>query len=236
MTNLFTLIDATWPAASTCSAGGFLIRKGQGAGSRVSAATLEAAFEGADIDAALAASKALGQRGLFMVRDGEEALDAALAARGFAIEDPSVEYRAPLAALAHEVPPVTAFAHWPPLQIARDVWEETGITAARQAVMERPPAPKTCVLGRTEDRAAGAAFVAISGGTAMLHALTILPEMRRKGLARAMMAEAVRWAIAEGARDLSLIVRRDNAEANALYRALGMEQGAQYHYRAEAKA
>ena len=232
----FDLIDATWPAASTRSAGGFLIREGQGAGSRVSAATLEGAFEGADIDAALAASKALGQRGLFMVRAGEEALDAALAARGFVIEDPSVEYRAPLATLAHDVPPVTAFAHWPPLQIAREVWEETGFNAARQAVMERASAPKACVLGRTEDRAAGVAFVSISGDTAMLHALAILPEMRRKALARAMMAEAVRWALAEGATYLSLIVRRDNVEANALYQSLGMAQGASYHYRAEAKA
>lgn len=234
MSSLFELIDATWTATATTHAGGFLIREGNCAGSRVSAATLEVDLVVADIDAAIAAAHDLGQRSIFMIRPGEEPLDQALAARGYLIKDPTVEYRASLADLPHEAPPITAFAHWPPLQIAREVWQDTGIGPARQAVMERAASPKTCVLGRIEDRAAGAAFVAISNGTAMLHALAILPEMRRKGLARAMMAEAVRWALAEGATDLSLIVQRDNLEANALYRSLGMRQGSYYHYRAEA--
>ncbi len=236
MSDLFAVIDATWPAASTREAGGFLVREGLGAGSRVSAASLEVPFEACDIDAAIAAHRALNQPVKFMLRPGEEALDAALAARGMEIFDPVIIYGAPIAALLQPVPPVTAFAHWPPLQIARDLWAELGIGAARQGVMDRAPAPKVCVLGRKEDRAAGAMFVGVHDGVAMVHALATLPEMRRKGLARAMMAEAARWADAQGATEMTLVVTRANAAANGLYRTLGMTEVGSYHYRREPRA
>lgn len=232
---LFEVIDATWPAASTREAGGFLVREGRGGGSRVSCASLEAPLEHADLDAAIAAHKALDQQPKFIIRPGEEALDAALAERGFELFDPVVIYAAPLARLSAEVPPVTAFAHWPPLAITREVWSESEIGAGRQAVAERASAPKAAILGRTQDRAAGAAFVGIHAGTAMLHALAVLPEFRRKGLARNIMAEAVRWAAGEGAETLALVVRRKNEAANALYRAIGMEAACYYHYRREVR-
>jgi ribosomal protein S18 acetylase RimI-like enzyme len=230
---LLDLIDATWPAARKAQAGGFTLRLTEGAGSRVAAATLAVPFEAADPEAAIAAMQAAGQRALFLVGPGQEALDRALAARGLQIEDETVSYRAPLNDLAAEVPPVTAFAHWAPLQITREIWSETGIGAARQAIMARVEAPKTCILGRIDDRAAGAAFVAIADDTAMLHALSVLPEKRRKGLARAMLHEAVRWALEAGAKRLTLVVRADNTAACALYESLGMVRGPGYHYRAE---
>lgn len=230
---LFEVIDATWPAASSREAGGFIVREGLGGGSRVSCASLETPLDSAEIDAAIAAHRALGQQPKFIIRPGEEALDAALADRGFELFDPVVIYDAPLAALPAEVPPVTAFAHWPPLAITREVWAEAEIGPGRQAVAERAPAPKAAILGRTNDRAAGAAFVGIHRGTAMLHALVVLPEFRRRNVARNIMAEAVRWARAEGAERLALVVTRRNEAANALYRAIGMEATCYYHYRRE---
>lgn len=235
MSDLFAVIDGTWPAASVHTAGGFAVREGLGAGSRVSAASLEAPFAQADIDAAIAAHRALGQPPKFMIRPGEEALDAALAARGYEIFDPVVIYGAPVATLCQPVPPVTAFAHWPPLNIARELWTDLGIGAARQAVMERAAGPRACVLGRKEDRAAGAMFIALHQGTAMVHALAVAPEMRRKGLAQAMMFEAARWAEAQGAQDITLVVTRANTAANALYQGLGMAEVGAYHYRREAR-
>ncbi|MDD8024199.1 MAG: GNAT family N-acetyltransferase [Paracoccaceae bacterium] len=232
---IFEVIDTTWPAFSTRLAGGFLVREGRGAGSRVSCASLEVPLDEADLDIAITAHRALDQQPKFMLRPGEDALDAELAARGFEVFDPVVIYDAAVPDLLGTVPPVTAFAHWPPLQIARDLWTDCGIGAGRQAVMDRAPAPKCCVLGRKEDRAAGAAFVGIHNGVAMLHALAVLPEMRRKGLARAMMFEAARWAHENGAARMALVVTRANAGANALYQALGMRASGHYHYRREAQ-
>ncbi len=232
---LFAAIDATWPAASTRMAGGFCIREGLGGGSRVSSASLETDVAQADIAAAIAAQRTLRQEPKFMLRPGDAALDAALAAMGFELFDPVVIYAAPLAALVAEVPPVTAFAHWPPLAITREVWAQTGIGAERQAVAERATTPKAAILGRSSDRAAGAAFVARHGGIAMVHALGVLPGFRRQGLGRAMMAEACRWAQAEGAETLALVVTRANVAANALYLGMGMSAVSAYHYRREAR-
>ncbi|PTV95115.1 acetyltransferase (GNAT) family protein [Rhodobacter aestuarii] len=236
MTDFFAVIDATWPAASTRRVGGFVIREGLGGGSRVSCASLEGAFDQADIAAAEAAHRALGQQPKFMLRPEDTALDAALEARCYELFDPVVIYTVPIAQLPQDVPPVTAFAHWPPLAIAREVWDETSIGPERQAVMARATGPKAVVLGRKQDRAAGAGFVAIHEGVAMVHALSVLPSFRRHGLARAMMAEATRWAAEQGAETLALVVTRANAPANALYRALGMAETCSYHYRREVTA
>ena len=66
---------------------------------------------------------------------------------------------------------MTSFTHWPPLQIAAELWAEGGIGPARLAVMERVQGPKTVILARAQDRAAGVAFVALHDGMAMLHGL-----------------------------------------------------------------
>ena len=137
------------------------------------------------------------------------------------------------AALTAEIPPITAFAHWPPLQILRDLWAENAVGAARQAVMERACAPKAALLGRLQDRAAGGAFVAIHRETAMLHALCTAPHFQRQGLGRYLIHEAANWAAENGARDFTLVVTRNNP-ANALYRALGMRRICDYHYRVKA--
>ncbi|MCT2539454.1 GNAT family N-acetyltransferase [Sedimentimonas flavescens] len=231
---VFAVIDATWPPAARSEAGGFVIREGKGGGSRVSAASRCAPWEACDLKAAIAAQRALGQNPKFQIRPGDAALDTALEARGFVVTDPTVIYDAPIDALQGEVPPVTAFAHWPPLQIARDLWTDLGIGPARQAIMERADAPKCCILGRKTDRAAGTMFVAIHDAVAMIHALAILPEMRRMGLARAMIHEAARWAAENGAHRMMLVVTEANAEANALYRVLGLEMIGRYHFRSEA--
>jgi GNAT superfamily N-acetyltransferase len=230
--DLFAVIDATWPAAAYHRAGAFVVREGQGGGKRVSAASLAGDWTEADIDAAIARQSQLGQAALFMVRPGETRLDAALASRGFEIVDPVVVLSAPVAQLAGETPPpITTFALWPPLSIMRDLWAQGGIGPGRLAVMERAPAPKCAVLGRTDDRAAGAGFVGMRDGVAMLHGFFILPALRRRGLGHWMLREAAIWAAAQGAHTLALVVTRANAGAIALYQGAGMQQVAGYHYR-----
>ena len=234
MTDLFAVSEATWPAAALHQAGAFTVREGRGGGQRVSAATAEAGWTEADIDTAVAKQEALGQRPLFMIRDGEETLDAALEARGYRIKDPVNIYEAAVATLAAEpAPPMAGFAIWPPLAIMRDIWAEGGIGPERVAVMERAADPKTAILGRVNDRASGAAFIAGYGDTAMLHALHIVPDQRRQGSAVKMMRKAAHWAQDQGMTRFSVLVTAANQPANVLYASLGMRIVGHYHYRSE---
>ena len=162
----------------------------------------------------------------------EERLDAALEAQGYRIAEPVFMRAGPAEALAAEAPEhLTTFPLWPPLAVTATVWAEGGVGPERLAIMDIAPGPKTVVLGRTDDRAAGAVFVAINGDTAMVHALHVAKTMRRKGLARNLMRGVGRWALENGARNVALAVTRANVAANGLYEALGMTVVGSYHYR-----
>lgn len=234
MLPIFDIIDATWPAKSYHRAGGFNVREGGDDIKRISCASLNGPFGSASIDSAEVELARLRQQPLFMLRpslsDDEQALDAALKGRGYTVRDEVTVYHAPTARLTGGIPPVTAFAHWPPLQILRDLWVETDINPARQAVMDRVTGPKAAILGRLQDRAAGGVFVAVHDGCAMLHALSVAPQFRRQGLAKHLITEAANWAAEVGANDFALVVTRANP-ANMLYQALGMTRICDYHYR-----
>lgn len=228
---LFEVLDTTWPAARIFNAGSWCIREGQGGGQRVSAATLDGPFEPCNINTAEDEMRGLGQRPLFMIRPGEDALDEALSQRGYDVVDPVVLYTAKVADLTEELPVTAAMPSWPPLAIQRELWQAAGIGAARIAVMERAPAPKTALLGRGGDAPTGTGFVAMHGDIAMVHALEVAPDARRGGIGRRLMQAAANWASDMGAVWLALAVTRANDPANALYRALGMNPSATYHYR-----
>lgn len=219
-----------WPPVATAEAGGFVIQQGGGGGSRVSAALWQGSRM--DIHAAAAAMRAAGQVPLFSVEQSDTALDAALAADGYTVEDETVFLIGPVDGIGAEPPkPVSAFTLWPPLAIQRDLWAAGGIGPSRRAVMARAEGPKTTLLGRVQDRAAGVGYVAVAEGVGFVHALHILPAFRRLGLARNMMRAAARWAGAQGAERLALAVRRDNAAAISLYASMGMREAGGYHYR-----
>lgn len=228
---LYALIEATWPPVSRSRTGPWTIRPGGGGGQRVSCATAEAPAGPPEIAEMEAAMAALGQRPLVMVRAGEAALDAALAAAGYEVVDPVVAYAAPVAALAGPLAPATAIAHWPRLAKAEEIWAECGLGPDRLAVMDRSAAPKATIIARTDDAPAGVAFVALHDGAAMLHALEVLPRFRRRGTGRNILTAAARWAGAAGAHTLALAVTAANGPARALYASLGMQPVGQYHYR-----
>ncbi|TDT73237.1 acetyltransferase (GNAT) family protein [Litoreibacter halocynthiae] len=227
--DLFDVVEATWPAAKETQVGPWLIRDGQGGGKRVSAARPVGPVTQNDVALAVAEMKKLGQPALFSLRPEDGQLDSILAQMGYEVLDPSILFIGSL--FEETVPPVTAFDIWPPLQIMKDVWSEGGIGPGRIAVMERVTGPKTSILGRISDRAAGCAFVAIHGTTAMVHAVEVLPDYRRHGLARNMMYAAARWAKEQGAEHFSLVTTGSNVAAQSLYSSLGLSVVGRYHYR-----
>ncbi|MBK4218018.1 GNAT family N-acetyltransferase [Paracoccus caeni] len=223
--------EATWPAAEYVDVGGFRVGRGLGAGGRVSSARAVSDWTEKDILAAAEVHRDWGQKPMFRVLDADAALVAALTGQGYRLDTPTLIMAAPVEVLTSQpVPPVTAFAIWPPLAIQRDIWGAGNINPARQAVMERVAEPKVALLGRIEDRAAGAGFVAVHQGVAMVHAVEVLPDWRRRGLAGWMMRQAGFWAAEHGADRVGLAVSRANTSAQALYRSLGFGEVAGYGY------
>lgn len=228
--DILNAIEATWPPSKSYIKGGWRFRLGDGGGKRVSAAT--PIDETYDIEAAEAEMAQLGQQSLFSLRKTDAPLDAALAENGYNIADPSILMSGPIEPLLGvSIPPITAFAIWPHLQIMTDIWAAGGIGAGRLAVMERVATPKTCVFGRINDRAAGTAFVAIHKNIAMVHAVEVLKEHRRHGLAKHMMRQAALWAADQGATAFALATTQANTSAQNLYSSLGMSEIGRYHYR-----
>jgi len=232
LATLYAAIDATWAPAAITREGPWTIREGRGGGQRVCAATAAGAVRAADLPTAEAAMRALGQTPLFMIRHGEAALDAMLAARGYVVVDP-VNIRlgrlAPL--IAAPLPLARVFPGWEPLAIQREIWVEGGIGPGRIAVMERVRAPKTSILGRLGQAPAATAFVALHEGVAMMHALTVRERHRRRGMAALMCRQAAFWAAVRGGTHLAALCTRANVGSNALCASLGLEVVGHYHYR-----
>ncbi|MCC6000234.1 MAG: GNAT family N-acetyltransferase [Pararhodobacter sp.] len=239
-TDLHAALDATWPSAATHVCGPFLLRQGDGGGKRVSAATLIQTVLPAPEEIARAehAMRGMGQDALFMIRNAQAApsdgaLDSALDARGYKIADPTVFYCAPVDGVARVPRPMATFPVWPPLALQLALWDDAGIGAARQAVMRRVAGPKRAFMARHRNRAAGVAFGALDPetGIAMLHALEVVPDFRREGVARELVGAIAQWAADIGGTHFALAVTEANREARALYQRLGMAETGRYHYR-----
>ncbi|MDS9466229.1 GNAT family N-acetyltransferase [Paracoccus sp. MBLB3053] len=223
--------EATWPAAETVDTGALRSGRGLGAGGRVSSSiALRPDWDEAQIGAAEDVHRRWGQRPMFRLPDCDEDLRGALMRRGYQRETPTAILAAECAALVADLPEMTAIAVWPPLAIQRDLWAAGNIGPARQAVMDRVPGPRTSIIGRIDDRAAGAAFVALAGSVAMIHGIEVASQFRRRGLAGWMIRKAARWAQENGATRLGLAVSRSNAGARAVYDRLGFHELGSYAY------
>lgn len=229
---LARVFETSWPAAETRDSGAFRSGRGLGAGGRVSSTVAwRPDWEDADIPAVEAVHRDWGQRAMFRVAQEDARLQDALAARGYAPETPTAIMQANCAdLLAEPVPDMTCFTIWPPLAIQCDLWAAGNISPARQAVMPRVQPPHSSVLGRLDDRAAGAAFVVADGPVAMIHAIEVAPQFRRRGLAGWMIRAAAGWAHAQGATRLGLAVSRANSGARAAYDCLGFSEVGSYSY------
>jgi N-acetylglutamate synthase len=223
-------MTASWPPVAEHTVGPWTLREGPGGGHRVTCAVADGPVTAADLAPLRQAAERLGQPGLVMVRQGEASLDATLAGAGWGMGEDVVLYLAP--ANTFEAPSgMAAFAMWPPLAVQRQIWDEGDIGAGKQAIMDRATGPKAAILGRSGDRPAGTAYVAISGGIAFLHALTVVPALQRQGAARNILRAAGAWAQSAGADWLALAVTRGNVPARGLYASQGMQLVGHYHYR-----
>jgi GNAT superfamily N-acetyltransferase len=220
---LYAAINVTWPSETVITDGPWVHRKAVGAGNRLNATTLE--LTSGDVP------DNIPDRPLFMVRGDQSALDTALEKRGYAIKDPVTAYVINVDKIAQVSRPTRVFTAWPELAVMAEVWAAGGIGPERIASMERVKTAKAGFLCRANDRAAGVAFVAMSGKMAMLHALEVLPQARRNNVATDILKHAAYWANQNGARQLAVLVTTANTAANAVYRNIGFKKALWYHYR-----
>ncbi len=90
---------------------------------------------------------------------------------------------------------------------------QVGLTTAGQTVT---------VQLRADGQVVAAGEAALSGDWIGLHALTVVPELRRRGLARRVLAELLEWGAERGATTVWMHVEPDNAAALALYESIGL--------------
>jgi ribosomal protein S18 acetylase RimI-like enzyme len=145
-------------------------------------------------------------------------LDAALEARGYAVENPSGVWVGDLERLGGPQGPV-AVAERPDARW----WELSGADAGVLARVEVP-----CAYARSEVAAARAA---LQGQWLGIYEVATLPEARRRGAARAILAALAGWGLERDARRAYLLVTGSNAPANALYARLGFSRAYGYCYR-----
>jgi len=226
--------DVCWPPIKKLEIGPWTIREGGGGGNRVSATSLNNSnsFLDTDIVCAEAAMKALSQPYIFLIGKEERELDFTLETLGYNIVTPSVIYGCDIDRVSNfDIPPITTFNVWPPLEIMKKIWIEGGVSESRLSVMERSKGEKTTILGRVSNVVAGCAFVSIYSGISMVHSVLVHPNFRRKGLGRYMLNESAKWASGRGSSYIALQVTEQNNEARSLYKNLGMEVKGSYHYR-----
>jgi ribosomal protein S18 acetylase RimI-like enzyme len=227
---LMAAIDATWPPAEYLEAGPWLLRRGNGGGQRVAAASTT--DQAAGLAPAETGMRAWGQTPLFRLTPDQARLDRRLAEAGYALKDPVALYAAPVASLADgRDETVKVFRVTSALAMIDEIWARGDIGPGRRAVMARATGPRMTFLARADDRPAGVAFVAVDGDIAMIHAIEIAPEHRRKGGGAILMRGAANFAAEQGAQWLTLAVTEANAPARALYERLGMAVAGSYHYR-----
>jgi GNAT superfamily N-acetyltransferase len=97
------------------------------------------------------------------------------------------------------------------------------VSSPAQAFVQVRDGARTVAVGRA----------ASSRGWTGLTAVEVLPEYRRRGLARRVVAAGVEWGLRRGDRSGYLQVAEANAAARALYESIGWTPHHGYHYRVQ---
>lgn len=227
--DLFNAVDATWAPFAFHNLDGWMIREGAGGGQRVSAATIQPDTQTFQINAAATKMVSLGQTPLFMIRNTDTGLDAELHGLGYDIVDPVVILMAPTIELLSYPPNKmqTVCTLYKPDANAKIIWAAGGIDQGRLDVMARVKGKKAVLVAGEM----GVAFAAAHGNVAMVHAVEVASQHRRKGVANAMMYKAFEWARDAGCEWVAVLTVHANIPARTLYENLGMVRAAAYHYR-----
>ena len=230
-----------WPAPDHRWLGRWLLRAAEGYTGRANS-VLPLGDPGRPLDAALAEVEAwYGERGLparvVIPTPAREALDAALAERGWTAYNPTqvltADVETTLARLAAraDLPPVAVEATLGDDWIGAYHYRGGGpLPQVGRAIMTGAAAPGFAVV-RSGDGVLAVARASVDDGWVGVTAVEVDPAHRRRGLASHVMREVLRWAAGLGAHSAYLQVAEENGPALALYDRLGFAPHHRYRYR-----
>ena len=109
-----------------------------------------------------------------------------------------------------------------------DLWARAGLTRpwndpAKDIAFARASANATVLVGKLDGRVAASVMVGHDGHRGAYYYVASDPDLRGRGLGRAIMQAAEDWLKARGVWKANLIVRGDNGAARGFYEALGYE-------------
>ncbi|MDA0218905.1 MAG: GNAT family N-acetyltransferase [Proteobacteria bacterium] len=165
----------------------------------------------------------------------EAGLDDALAARGYAIVEPSLVKTAPMIAGLAGDPAVHLSERpgegWLQGYVAAAAMDEAACVTL-QAMLARIDGRPVYAMLHGEEGPLGFALAVTHGGRVGFFDVLTLPHARRRGIARRIMASLIAWSRDEaGASSMWIQVVAANDPARALYRDLGFATFYGYHYR-----
>ncbi|MGW4944602.1 GNAT family N-acetyltransferase [Actinoplanes sp. NPDC004185] len=237
---------AAWPAGRTASAAGWLLRHTPGVARRRSNSALPPAPDQHPEDtvgAVEAFYRAAGLPVTVQVSPAEQhsALDAALAARGYRHEAPTLVLTAATAAVIAATPPGAAgpsvdvvihpTASPPWLAAHQQLNGPADTSAVAERVLARVPSPAAFVLIRVDGRDAAIGMLVADGERAGVFCMATRQEYRRRGLALTVLGAGARWAAARDCDSLYLQVEEGTVAARELYSRVGFAHSHRYHYR-----
>jgi GNAT superfamily N-acetyltransferase len=227
-----------WPAPETRWLGRWLLRAAEGWTGRGNS-VLPLGDPGLPLDEALAVVTAwYRERGLparFTIpAPGREALDAALAERGWSSYNPTAVLTADLTVALDRLPAADprvtvepeASADWLSLYHYRGATE---LPPVARGVLAGAREPGFAVL-RDAGRVLAIARGSVDEGWVGVTAVEVDAAHRRQGLATAVMRAILDWGRSRGAASAYLQVAEDNTPALALYDRLGFDRHHGYHY------
>ena len=235
---------AGWPAPDTRWLGRWLLRAAEGFTGRANS-VLPLGGPGRPLDEALADVEAwYGERGLpprvVIPTPAREALDAALAARGWRdynhVEVLTADVEVTLARLPErsDLPPVTIEDTPSDDWIGAYHYRGGGeLPQVGRAILTGSRQPGFAVVrsGGTGSTVLAIARASVDEGWVGVTAVEVDPGHRRRGLGSQVMRELLRWAAERGATGAYLQVAVENDAALALYDRLGFAPHHRYHYR-----
>jgi len=227
-----------WPALRVEHVAGWRVRL-SGGGTRRANSVLPIGYDGSDVETAVGRIEELYRtqktRCYFQVSSASTPadLDARLAARGYAIEEPC---RLMAKRLSPMPMPDTVTVTDAPTGAWLSIYTEPlddARKAAAPAVLAGMPAPKAyfTVVRRGESQASALGVLDPATGIVVVECVATRSHMRRTGAARLVTDGLEAWAAERGGRFAVLQVVETNQAAVTLYERRGYAVAGRYHYR-----